>query len=632
MSENSVKGIVLDKILLNTMNIAFMRKLKEFDCAIVMDQQGNDKHGKAQLAVLDVTTTVKKPSVLLITTQELMYAWYQTMFCGIGTDFKFISDDPKSINYYSPKISNYYITCCEAAQNPLFEKIKESGMVWDLVIIDGGLSRSGIDTDRILESFELKTKKLIVFASYIKAVPGEAEKLSLLPLRYLDNRSKAEYFEKNRPNQSFVNFSLSHPFMRCFTADDLNEPDIKVIDYKINDEILKAKQDQSITSLYTYGGNVFEELTLDIRKLYNREKYDDHIVNALREFDDKLDCYINEITELLKNPDNRIITYFSTEKTLEYVYKVLTSYVIGLKREIAVKKKNLYNINDSRRNFEGDKTDDIRIVLSLDDQHEQYDQINTITHVINYELPNSPLTLHRRFRQGGRDGFSNPQFIMFNDQYGMFDGRMINNVLALNISDSFVYGLPGRNIYMFVNGLDRIISAMVSELEGIEDFDTEKVNQMAVKYNIKAIDEKAREIIAKKLDEIKAAFGLPRKVVDKSAANNILSPKIEQLKQGCCYYDSNGMLVSGEYNIESDSDYGLISRGLETEPIVIQRNKAREILKKCGTPDKLLDLFRDIKETDKANVYYCAWRFMNENCDYKKDYCEFLRAVFEEVV
>ena len=134
-----------------------------------------------------------------------------------------------------------------------------------------------------------------------------------------------------------------------------------------------------------------------MRKLYNNSKYDDHIVNALREFDTKLDAYVNEVEALLGDPDTRIITYFSSEKTLNYVYKVLSSSVIGLKKVIAIKNSKSYNINDSRRNFNGDKTDDIRVILSLDDQIEQYDQVDNITHVFSFELPNDPMILNRRF-------------------------------------------------------------------------------------------------------------------------------------------------------------------------------------------------------------------------------------------
>ena len=267
MSENSVNGIVVDKISLNAMNVAFMRKLNNFDCAIVLDQQGNDKNGKAQLAVLDTVAKTPKPSILLITTERLLYAWYQTMLCGIGADFKFITADPKSINYFSPKISNFYITHCGAAENPIFEKIKQSGLVWDLVIIDGGLASDGIDTDRILKAFDFKTKKLAVFAPYIRSASGEAEKLSQLPEKFLADSSKADYFHSNTPGLSATAFSLSNPFMQCFTAYDTKIPDVKIINYTLNDEVLKAKQEQSALSLYTYGGNIFEDL---MQALYGR--------------------------------------------------------------------------------------------------------------------------------------------------------------------------------------------------------------------------------------------------------------------------------------------------------------------------------------------------------------------------
>ncbi|MBD5080949.1 MAG: hypothetical protein HDT44_04210 [Ruminococcaceae bacterium] len=632
MSENSVNGIVVDKISLNAMNAAFMRKLENFDCAIVLDQQGNDKNGKAQLAVLNTVTQTPKPSILLITTERLLYSWYQTMLCGIGADFKFITADPKSINYFSPKISNFYITHCGAAENPVFEKIRQSGLVWDLVIIDGGLASDGIDTDHILKGFDFKTKKLAVFAPYIRSASGEAEKLSQLPAKFLADKAKADYFLSNTPGLSTTAFSLSNPFMQRFTEYDTKIPNVKIINYTLNDEVLKAKQEQSTLSLYTYGGNIFEELTLDMRKLYNNSKYDDHIVNALREFDTKLDAYVNEVEALLGDPDTRIITYFSSEKTLNYVYKVLSSSVIGLKKVIAIKNSKSYNINDSRRNFNGDKTDDIRVILSLDDQIEQYDQVDNITHVFSFELPNDPMILNRRFRQGGRQGFTDPQFVLFRDDKDLFDGRMLCKTLALGIADCYAYNIPSRNIYLFTEKLDGILSEMILELEGVEGYSADKLNRLGAKYNIRESTDKVKEILCRKRDRIKTAFGISEKITAKTAAKKILTPKIEELKKGCCYFEANGALAAGEYNTENDSEYVKMSSELGGLSSVLELNKAREALKACDTPHKLWELLHNVEETNKAYVFYCAWRYMNENCGYKKDYCEFLRDVFEEVV
>lgn len=632
MSEMGVKGIVWDKISLNAANIAFLRKLEKFDCAIVMDEQGSDKHGKAQVAVLNTVLEVKKPSVLLIAPEKLMYGWYQSLLSGIGADFKFITANENSINYFSPKIGNLYIASENSGGNPLFEQIKAEGLVWDLVIIDGGLSRDGINTDLILNSFDIKTKKLVIFAAYIKSVPGEAEKLSKLPEKFLEDRTKAEYFSSVKPDDSILAFSLDTPFGRYYSDDDMSLPNVRTILYSVNEEIAKVKSEQAAAPLYCYGGNVFEELTLDMRKLYNYGKYDDEIVTSLRAFDSKLNIFLDEISILLEDPDNRIITYFSSEKTLEYVYKVLSSSVIGLKRVTAIKKSRLYGIDDTNKCFENGRNEDIRIALSLDDQNEQYDQINTITHVINYELPNSPLTLHRRFRQGGRDGFANPQFIVFRDSGNQFDGRMLSRVLAANFCTGYCYGIPGRNIYLYVDELEKYVADTICELDGVEDMSSGKLSDMLVKYNLRTTQDKVKDILCGKRRLLRKAFGLSDGVVGRAATEKAIKSKIEALRGGFCCFDNSGLLVSREPDADRGGAYAEINDKIGDEPIYKQREEAREILRQCTTSDQRLSQLSLIEESDKEYVYYCAWRFLAENCKYKNNYNTFLKEIFEEVI
>lgn len=632
MSEMGVKGIVWDKISLNAENIAFMRKLEKFDCAVVMDEQGSDKPGKAQLAVLNTVLETKKPSILLITTEKLMYGWYQSLLSGIGADFKFITANENSINYFSPKISNLYIASETAGGNPIFGKIKEAELVWDLVIIDGGLSKEGINTDRILNSFDIKTKKLVVFAAYIKSVHGEAEKLSKLPEKFLEDRAKAAYFSSNKPDAGILDFSLDTPYGRYYSDENMSRPNVRTVLYSVNEEIAKEKAEQAAAPLYCYGGNVFEELTLDMRKQYNYSKYDDEIVTGLRDFDAKLNVYLDEISMLLEDPDNRIITYFSSEKTLEYVYKVLSSSVIGLKRVTAIKKSRLYNIVETNKCFETDRSEDIRIVLSLDDQNEQYNQVNTITHVINYELPNNPLTLHRRFRQGGRDGFANPQFIVFKDEGNQFDGRMLSRVLAVNFCSGFCYGIPGRNIYLYVDELEKYIADTICELDGVEDISAAKLADLSVKYNIRAAQDRVKDIFRSKRSFIRKAFGLSDGTGGRAAIEKVVKGKLEALRQGFCCFDNSGQLACYEVNANGGGDYAEISGGIENEPIYKLREEARAALKKCKTSDQWLLQLSCIEESDKEYVYYCTWRFLAENCKYKKNYNTFLKEIFEEVI
>lgn len=632
MSETGIKGIVLDKISLNAANIAFVRKLEEFDCAVVMDEQGNDKQGKVELAVSDVLLKAKKPSVLIITTEKLMYTWYQTLLLGIGADFKFITSNQKSINYFSPKISNLYIASEKAGKNPVFEKIKQANLVWDLVIIDGGLSRDGLNTDRILNSFDIKTKKLVVFSGYLKQETDAAQKLSRLPERFLADSGKASYFSSRYADESAIEFNLSSPFICHYSKESLAPPSVKTIAYQYNKEILEAKEEQKISPAYNSGGNIFEELTLDMRKLYNLDKYDDQAATDLRSFDSKLNAYLEEVSTILEDPDARIITYFSSDKTLEYVYKILCSTVVGLKSVTAVKKSSVYRVSEIAEGFEHKGSDDVRIVLSLDDQNEQCTLLSTITHVINYELPDSPLVLHRRFRQGGRKGFANPEFILFRDLRDQFDGRILKKVLAMNFGSCFRSAVPERNIYLFVKGIETTFTELVCRLENAEKLSENDVAQLAAEYNIKEAPDKALKIICNGRDAIKTSFDLSNDRPNKTEITETITKRVEKLRGGCCFRNAGGVLKSKKYDAESSDDYKNIESKLASEPLVIQQTEARKALDKCSKDGGLFGALSQVEEKDKAMVYYCAWRYLAENHGFDKNYNEFLKEIFEEVI
>ncbi|MCM1054420.1 MAG: hypothetical protein NC394_02760 [Bacteroides sp.] len=632
MSETGIKGIVYDKLPLNVMNIAFMRKLNEFDCAVVMDEQGNGKHSKAQLAVLEAVVGVKNPSVLIITTGKLMYEWYGNLLKGIGADFKFITPDPGGVCFFSPKLSNLYIADSRAGDNPIFKRTKEAGVVWDLVIVDGGLSRNGIDSELILNGFDLKAKKMVVFAAYLNAARDAAEKLAKLPEKFLANKTKADYFSGNYPKDNITEFTLSSPYSRYYGTRGLVEPKLKLITYTANEEAVRAKSDQAAPAVYGYGGNIFEELTLDMRKLYNADKYDDKIVTSLREFDVKLDAYINRLAKLAEDPDNRIITYFSSEKTLDYVYKVLSTSAVGLKPLTKVKKSGIYRIDDTMRCFEAGDKQDIRILLSMDDQDEQCDLLDNITHVINYELPNSPLTLNRRYKQGGRNGFSEPEFILFRDDTDKFDGRMLRRVLALNLCAGFSYGIPGRNVYLHTEGLENMLAEVIKQLEGVENLDNSASNELAALYNLKTSGQTARTELAKARDDLMRAFGISSGKTDRAVLADIIGKRLEELRKGCCCFDSDGKLQVKSYNVEESQDYADLEAVISDDALVKERDEARGLLDGCKTADKLYELLHTTEENDRGYVYYCAWRYLAENHGFDGDYNKFLKDIFEEAI
>ena len=632
MGETDIRGIVFDKITLNEMNVAFMRKLETFGCAIVLDEQGNDKHGKAQLAVLSTVFSAKKPSILLITTRKLMYAWYQALLTGIGADFKFINPDDRSINHFSPKLSNLYIANEEAWSNPVFAKIEAASFVWDLVIVDGGLDRTGINTDLITDTFDIKTKKLVVFAPYLKQERDAAEKLSRIPEKFLADEGRAKYFAKHFANESVLDFSLDTPFTHYYGKENLDRPGIRIIPYTVSEEIIKAREEQVAPSLYNHGGNIFEELTLEMRKVYIAERYDDDVVTKLREYDAKLDAYLTELDRLLEDPDSRIITYFSSEKTLEYIYKALNTSLIGLGRITAVKRTGLHRINDTLESFGAGTKNDIRIVLSVDDQYEECGLISNITHVINYELPDSPIILHRRYKQGGTVGFKNPEFVMFRDSADLFDGRILSCAMALNIIDGFSYGIPGRNIYIYTDGLEEILANMTAELHDVEEMDDERVTPLVEKYNLNNTPDRAKIDLCYGRDAVRNAFGIPEDETDKDTLVRLFSEKLAELRDSCAYMDHEGVLLTKRYDIEKSSDYASISKNLAQQPLAVLRKKARKALDGCRTAESCMGMLRNTDEHLKSYVYYCTWRYMAEHCGLRSNFDEFLTGLFEEVI
>ena len=630
MSED-IKGILLDKLPLNEMNTAFMRKLEQFGCVISMDEQGNDKYGKAQLALVKVMSEKKNPSVMVITKPKLMYAWYKAFITGIGADFKFITSDERSINHFAKGLANLYITNDEAGANPIFERIREAGLVWDMVIIDGALSSGGINTDGILEGFDFKTQLLAVFAPYIKAERDAAERLSEFPKKFLADAAKADYFKEHHPDESIVNFTLSTPFMRYYGRENLAPPKIKTVKYTVADDILKERAKLSRAPVYSSGGNIFEELTLDMRKVYIAEHYDDERVNLLREYDSKLNAYLTEVEKLLEDPDSRIITYFSSEKTLEYIYKILSSSLVGLGKVLYVRKSGLYGIDDTLRCFKASTENNIRIVLSLDNQDEECDAVEKITHVVNYELPDNPLTLHRRYKQGGYGGFEDLEFIIFRDETDQFDGRILCGSLALNFCDGFSYDIPGRNIYLFVDGLEKMLAEMICELEDIDKISDAELSKLIAKYNLQTTPDRAKLALSYGRDSVKMAFDISGEGT-KAKIADIIAKKLAVFRESCCYLDLGGVLTAVKYDPAGSPEYAAYAEENAHGALVSLRDKARGALDACHNAADCMQLLHTADENDRSMVYYCAWRYLMEKHGLKHDYTEFLEAFYEELI
>ncbi|MCM1299022.1 MAG: hypothetical protein NC228_05595, partial [[Eubacterium] siraeum] len=79
-------------------------------------------------------------------------------------------------------------------------------------------------------------------------------------------------------------------------------------------------------------------------------------------------------------------------------------------------------------------------------------------------------------------------------------------------------------------------------------------------------------------------------------------------------------------------DYKDIENGLASESLVKQQAAARKELDKFSESKNIYGALAEIEEKDKAMVYYCAWRYLAENRSLGKNYNEFLKEIFEEVI
>lgn len=643
MSETSVKGIVYDRIPLNVMNIAFLRKMEKFDCAISLDEQSTPRSARAQLAALNAILGKKSPSVLIITPSDVMYEWYENLLTGIGADFKFITPEPQEINYFSPKIGNLFICDKKAYNSSIFRIAKEQDFSWDLVMIDIDFARNNEDVDLLLENFDFKAKKLVLFAPFVQSKDNIAQKLASVPIKFLADSEKAAYFALNYPKENITDFTLSTPYSRYYTEDTLFSPKITVVEYSVSSDVLKAAKEQTPTKIYRSGGNVFEELALDTRKLYIANKYDVKTIQNLRKTDIKLDAYINLLSRLLKNSQNRIITYFTSEKTLNYVQKALKA--TELSDFAAVKKNRLHNLccfadmEVTAAYLETGERQTVRSLLMVDSFEEQCGRMKNITHIINYELSNDPVVLQRRYLRSGIDGFGNPEFIVFGDEENRFDGRILRRVLPLNLCHAFVSGIPGRNVYLYMPELGKILSNVIKELENLENIGGIELCGLIDDYNTginfsespNVNEQEGKAVLIKLREQIKRAFEISDEHICKAALADIIEKKAEELRKGCCRLDG-GILKSKTCQSKNSAEYQQMQAEIVADEKTISLNEARRVLNGCGNTAELKKALDTAEESDKEYVYYCAWRYLSDNGRFEGGYDKFLKELSEEAI
>ena len=641
MSGKVIDGIALNKLVLSPQNLAFTEKLERFRCAVVLDEPGCDRRSKAQLGIYDVLKTTEAPNILIVTTEKLMYSWYQTIIGNLGADFKFITGAKNGIFFIDPALSNLLIVDAKAlkARSEAVKSIENSGLVWDLLIIDGGLSHSGFEPEFYIENLHVKAKKLAVFAAVPPRSKDGALALAKLPEAFLSDFSRSFVIDEN-----VLTFGTDTPVMK-YERDSDEKPrfNIKSVSYPVPEAICKAYDEQNKRVGGTPGGNIFEELAVDKREIYVSPQYDKDMVAALVEADPKLAAYLDCIDEILSDPENTAVTYFRDDRTLEYIQKVLSVRLPDYENSVTVRVSGIYDIRSTRRRFGmSDEGSLPRLVLAKDGISERILWVGKVTHVLNYELPDSPDILQHRYKRFGGDSFASPEFIVFADEARRFDGRMLERTLALNFLDSYRPNIPSNSVYTCFDGLEKSLAGVITELKALSTMPQEKrkddfATAFSAKYCLPFTSfQPLLALAGEKLGALCKAFG----VTDETGAEQLedkIKAKLDEIRGSYAYIDENGVLTAAKTAFCNDS-YRKLSEKAGENRLVQEKNDAAELLKQRaqsfekGPLPYITDLVQQVKKPLRNAVLFNVYRYLRENFGTQESYREFMRKFNEGAI
>lgn len=642
-------------------NRSFYDKVNKFGYCFVLDEYGSDKASKAQLCILDAVQNSSTPNILLICPNHLKHSWYREITTKSGVDFKMISGASRAITYFSDKMSNLYIISNDAleADNALLSQFAEAGLTWDLIIIDAGLNTSGIDASLYLDHIKARTEKLIVFSSVPCAYQQGYDNIRSLVKGLLADSEKAQTVDDIVFSKNTICFNPDVPVMRYFDKSVYNGSvarNVVMLDYSFDKEFIsnsrKLVDIKTGLPLYQYGGNIFEEYGLAAKKTYTKPSFNLADVNELREVDKKLDCFLNKLDEIMKSPSSKTVVYCMTGSTISYLKKVISALYPNNANLLKIDRGDLFNT--SYNNFTSGAADNTKIVITVDSIGSINPVMKKFTHIFNYELPESPVVLEQRAARHCGAGGENAEFIIFNDDNGLFDSRMLSKVLFGKIYKSLVEGLPGRNVLFDLPNAVQLIAECIKELQYVCGYTGEVMNshdeivRFMSDYNIAtSIDistaVKAHEYTSLKLDKIYRAFGILNDIKDNSTDEKtlkaLIKPVAESFRNSLLFLDENQRIIpiSGEElkeclyseqyeKYKEQSAAGELSTGLRAA----QSELADYI--SAGKNAELRLCVDELQDSMKMPVLLNAWRYLTDEYIIQDTFRQFMRNYNEGVM
>lgn len=647
---------------ISAISCSFHEKLNKFGFCLVLDEYGADKSTKAQISILDTVLEKQTPNILLICPRHLMHSWYRSVVTSNGVDFKMISGSSKAITYFNENMPNTYIIAEEAlaSDNPLMQRFADAGLTWDLVIIDAGLSTSGIKCDLYTEHLRAKAEKLVILSPIPCGYMQSYDEIRGLVKSLLADESKAAAVDSISFDKKTICFDPDTPVMRYFDKSVYNgevSRNVTMLEYEFSQDFISNSRRlidiKTGLPLYAQGGNIFEEYGLEAKKTYTKPSYNVADVQELRDVDKKLDCFLTKLDDVLKGSENRAVVYCVTGSTILYLKKVISALYPNINGLLKIDRGDIFNTRYD--NFTNETRDNARIVLTVDKIGSINPQVKNFTHIFNYELPDSPVIFEQRAARHGGKNEQSREFIIFSDKNNLLDSRMLSKVLFGKIYKSIVAGLPGRNVLFDIPNAAQLITNGIRDLQYVCSYTGEVSNchdvitQFKADYNISpSIDistaVKTHEYTKLKLDKIYRAFGIENRIKENTTTDEkVLKPMIkealERFSGSLLYLDEQQHIVAlgGEELEESlySEQFRAYKERCTTDDISSGIRAAQKMFENFITDNKNAELrlcVNELPDTVKMPVLLNSWRFLTDNFMIQETFRQFMKKYNEGVM
>lgn len=647
---------------ISAISCSFHEKLNKFGFCLVLDEYGADKSTKAQISILDTVLEKQTPNILLICPRHLMHSWYRSVVTSNGVDFKMISGSSKAITYFNENMPNTYIIAEEAlaSDNSLMQRFADAGLTWDLVIIDAGLSTSGIKCDLYTEHLRAKTEKLVILSPIPCGYMQSYDEIRGLVKSLLADESKAAAVDSISFDKKTICFDPDTPVMRYFDKSVYNgevSRNVTMLEYEFSQDFISNSRRlidiKTGLPLYAQGGNIFEEYGLEAKKTYTKPSYNVADVQELRDVDKKLDCFLTKLDDVLKGSENRAVVYCVTGSTILYLKKVISALYPNINGLLKIDRGDIFNTRYD--NFTNETRDNARIVLTVDKIGSINPQVKNFAHIFNYELPDSPVIFEQRAARHGGKNEQSREFIIFSDKNNLLDSRMLSKVLFGKIYKSIVAGLPGRNVLFDIPNAAQLITNGIRDLQYVCSYTGEVSNchdvitQFRADYNISpSIDistaVKTHEYTKLKLDKIYRAFGIENRIKENTTTDEkVLKPMIkealERFSGSLLYLDEQQHIVAlGGAELEESlysEQFRAYKERCTTDDISSGIRAAQKMFENFITDNKNAELrlcVNELPDTVKMPVLLNSWRFLTDNFMIQETFRQFMKKYNEGVM